>query len=155
MLQGWLQLRGVNWIVLCNIYMPKTQVLLSRKRNARANSLLLTDHSLSYHVRVFQVSVFLVRAYHVRVFTCFPCTRFPCTRVRLRMYVYACTCTRFPVNPLDSASCYSAIQKLKPCLQFQVIPMKWQDSYIFYFLSIKVALSSKFLLPQTKELLKL
>jgi hypothetical protein len=36
---------------------------------------------------------------------------------------------------LDSASNYSAIQKLKPCLQTQDIPMKWKDSYVFYFLN--------------------
>jgi hypothetical protein len=36
---------------------------------------------------------------------------------------------------LDSASNYSAIQKLKPWLQSQVIPMKWEDSYVFYFLN--------------------
>jgi hypothetical protein len=35
---------------------------------------------------------------------------------------------------LDSASNYSAIQKLKPWLQTQDIPMKWEDSYVFYFL---------------------
>jgi hypothetical protein len=32
---------------------------------------------------------------------------------------------------LDSASKYSAIQKLKPWLQTQDIPMKWEDSYVF------------------------
>jgi hypothetical protein len=36
---------------------------------------------------------------------------------------------------LDSACNYSAIQKLKPWLQAQGIPMKWEDSYIFYFLN--------------------
>jgi hypothetical protein len=36
---------------------------------------------------------------------------------------------------LDSASYYSAIQKLKPWLQTQDIPMKWKDSYVFYFLN--------------------
>jgi hypothetical protein len=36
---------------------------------------------------------------------------------------------------LDSASNYSAIQKLKPWLQTQDIPMKWEDSYVFYFLN--------------------
>jgi hypothetical protein len=36
---------------------------------------------------------------------------------------------------LDSASNYSAIQKLKPWLQIQDIPMKWEDSYVFYFLN--------------------
>jgi hypothetical protein len=36
---------------------------------------------------------------------------------------------------LDSASNYSAIQKLKPWLQAQDIPMKWEDSYVFYFLT--------------------
>jgi hypothetical protein len=36
---------------------------------------------------------------------------------------------------LDSASNYSAIQKLKPWLQSQVVPMKWEDSYVFYFLN--------------------
>jgi hypothetical protein len=37
---------------------------------------------------------------------------------------------------LDSASNYSAIQKLKPWLQaLQDIPMKWEDSYVFYFLN--------------------
>jgi hypothetical protein len=35
---------------------------------------------------------------------------------------------------LDSASNYSAIQKLKPWVQSQVVPMKWEDSYVFYFL---------------------
>jgi hypothetical protein len=35
---------------------------------------------------------------------------------------------------LDRASNYSAIQKLKPWLQTQDIPMKWEDSYVFYFL---------------------
>ena len=34
---------------------------------------------------------------------------------------------------LDSASNYSAIQKLKPWLQD--IPVKWEDSYVFYFLN--------------------
>jgi hypothetical protein len=34
---------------------------------------------------------------------------------------------------LDSASNYSAIQKSKPWLQTQDIPMKWEDSYVFYF----------------------
>jgi hypothetical protein len=41
---------------------------------------------------------------------------------------------------LDSASNYSAIQKLKPWLQTQDIPMKWEDSYVFYFLNIKLNL---------------
>jgi hypothetical protein len=36
---------------------------------------------------------------------------------------------------LDSASNYPAIQKLKPWLQTQDIPMKWEDSYVFYFLN--------------------
>jgi hypothetical protein len=36
---------------------------------------------------------------------------------------------------LDSASNYSTIQKLKPWLQTQDIPMKWEGSYIFYFLN--------------------
>jgi hypothetical protein len=36
---------------------------------------------------------------------------------------------------LDSASNYSAIQKLKPWLRTQDIPMKWEDSYVFYFLN--------------------
>jgi hypothetical protein len=36
---------------------------------------------------------------------------------------------------LDSASNYFAIQKLKPWLQTQDIPMKWEDSYVFYFLN--------------------
>jgi hypothetical protein len=36
---------------------------------------------------------------------------------------------------LDSASNYSAIQKLKPWLLTQDIPMKWEDSYVFYFLN--------------------
>jgi hypothetical protein len=36
---------------------------------------------------------------------------------------------------LDSASNYSAIQKLKPWLQTQDIPMKWEDSYVFSFLN--------------------
>jgi hypothetical protein len=36
---------------------------------------------------------------------------------------------------LDSAYNYSAIQKLKPWLQTQDIPMKWEDSYVFYFLN--------------------
>jgi hypothetical protein len=36
---------------------------------------------------------------------------------------------------LDSASNYSAIQKLKPWLQTQDVPMKWEDSYVFYFLN--------------------
>jgi hypothetical protein len=33
---------------------------------------------------------------------------------------------------LDSASNYFAIQKLKPWLQTQDIPMKWEVSYVFY-----------------------
>jgi hypothetical protein len=36
---------------------------------------------------------------------------------------------------LDSASNCSAIQKLKPWLQTQDIPMKWEDSYVFCFLN--------------------
>jgi hypothetical protein len=36
---------------------------------------------------------------------------------------------------LDSASNYSEIQKLKPWLQSQVVPIKWEDSYVFYFLN--------------------
>ena len=40
---------------------------------------------------------------------------------------------------LDSASIYTviphAIQRLKPWLQSQVVPMKWEDPYIFYFLN--------------------
>jgi hypothetical protein len=32
---------------------------------------------------------------------------------------------------LDSASNYSAIQKLKPWLQTQDIPIKWEDSHMF------------------------
>jgi hypothetical protein len=36
---------------------------------------------------------------------------------------------------LDSAANYSAIQKLKPWLQSQVVPMKWEDSYVSYFLN--------------------
>jgi hypothetical protein len=36
---------------------------------------------------------------------------------------------------LDSASKYPAIQKLKPWLQTQDIPMKWEYSYVFYFLN--------------------
>jgi hypothetical protein len=38
-------------------------------------------------------------------------------------------------HTLDSASNYSAIQKLKPWLQSQVIPMKLEDWYVFYFLN--------------------
>jgi hypothetical protein len=36
---------------------------------------------------------------------------------------------------LDNASNYYAIQKLKLWLQTQDIPMKWEDSYVFYFLN--------------------
>jgi hypothetical protein len=36
---------------------------------------------------------------------------------------------------LDSASNYSAIKKMKPWLQTRDIPMKWEDSYVFYFLN--------------------
>jgi hypothetical protein len=36
---------------------------------------------------------------------------------------------------LDSASNYSEIQKLKPWLQSQVVSIKWEDSYVFYFLN--------------------
>ena len=36
---------------------------------------------------------------------------------------------------LDSASIYSAIQKLKPWLQSQVVPIKWEDLYVLYFLN--------------------
>jgi hypothetical protein len=39
---------------------------------------------------------------------------------------------------LDSACNYSAIQKLKPWLPTQDIPMKWEDSYVFYFLNRKL-----------------
>jgi hypothetical protein len=39
---------------------------------------------------------------------------------------------------LDSASNYSAIQKLKSWLQTQDIPMKWEDSYVFYFLNREI-----------------
>jgi hypothetical protein len=39
---------------------------------------------------------------------------------------------------LDSASNYSTIQKLKPWLQTQDIPMKWEDSYVFYFLNTEL-----------------
>jgi hypothetical protein len=39
------------------------------------------------------------------------------------------------IYTLDSASNYSAIQKLKPWLQTQDIPMKWEDSYVFCFLN--------------------
>jgi hypothetical protein len=39
------------------------------------------------------------------------------------------------LNTPDSASNYSAIQKLKPWLQIQDIPIKWEDSYVFYFLN--------------------
>jgi hypothetical protein len=39
-------------------------------------------------------------------------------------------------SALDSASNYSAIQKLKPWLQTQDIPMKWEDLYVFYFLNL-------------------
>jgi predicted O-linked N-acetylglucosamine transferase (SPINDLY family) len=35
---------------------------------------------------------------------------------------------------LDSATNYSTIQKLKPWLQTQDIPMKWEDSFCFLFL---------------------
>jgi hypothetical protein len=34
------------------------------------------------------------------------------------------------IYTLDSASNYSVIQKLKPWLQTQDIPMKWEDSYV-------------------------
>ena len=36
---------------------------------------------------------------------------------------------------LGRASNYYAIQKLKPLLQTQDIPMKSEDSYVFYFLN--------------------
>jgi hypothetical protein len=39
---------------------------------------------------------------------------------------------------LDSAFNYSTIQKLKPWLQTQDIPMKWEDSYVFYFLNTEL-----------------
>jgi hypothetical protein len=39
---------------------------------------------------------------------------------------------------LDSASNYSTIQKLKPWLQTQDIPMKWEASYVFYFLNTEL-----------------
>jgi hypothetical protein len=39
---------------------------------------------------------------------------------------------------LDSASNYYAIQKLKPWLQAQGIPMKWEDWYVFYVLNREV-----------------
>jgi hypothetical protein len=35
------------------------------------------------------------------------------------------------LHTLDSATNYSAIQKLKQWLQTQDIPMKWEDSYMF------------------------
>jgi hypothetical protein len=43
---------------------------------------------------------------------------------------------------LDSASNYSAIQKLKPWLQTPDIPMKWEDSYVFYFLNRELNIKS-------------
>jgi hypothetical protein len=49
---------------------------------------------------------------------------------------------------LDSASNYSAIQKLKPWLQSQVVPMKWEDSYVFYFLNRE--LNSKYIFKPFK-----
>ena len=39
---------------------------------------------------------------------------------------------------LDSASNYSAIHKMKPWLQTQDIPMKWEDSYVFSFLNTEL-----------------
>jgi hypothetical protein len=46
------------------------------------------------------------------------------------------SCTSIDIlYTLDSASNYSAIQKLKPRLQTRDIPMKWEDSYVFYFLN--------------------
>ena len=44
-------------------------------------------------------------------------------------------CTIDILYTLDSASNYSTIQKLKPWLQTQDIPMKWEDTYVFYFLN--------------------
>jgi hypothetical protein len=41
---------------------------------------------------------------------------------------------------LDSASNYSAMQKLKPWLQTQDIPMKWEDSNVFYLLNRELKL---------------
>jgi hypothetical protein len=45
-----------------------------------------------------------------------------------------------PRYTLDSASNYSTIQKLKPWLQTQDIPMKWEDSSVFYFLILNTEL---------------
>ena len=55
----------------------------------------------------------------------------------LKIHMLLCLCVE-PIDilyTLDSASNYSAIQKLKPWLQAQGIPMKWEDWYVFYFLN--------------------
>jgi hypothetical protein len=49
-----------------------------------------------------------------------------------------CRDHRYLIYTLDSTSNYSAIQKLKLWLQTQDIPMKWEDSYVFYFLNTEL-----------------
>jgi hypothetical protein len=54
----------------------------------------------------------------------------------------------------DSASNYSAIQKLKPWLQTQDIPMKWEDSYVFYCLKLNIKLNLFQIHFQTMQMMK-
>jgi hypothetical protein len=63
---------------------------------------------------------------------------------------------RYILYTLDSASNYSAIQKLKPWLQTQDIPMKWEDSYVFYFLNreLKIKLNLFQMHFQTIQMMK-
>ena len=76
------------------------------------------------------------------VCACF--TRIDIVREHLEDTLRICDVSAMGLYTLDSASNYSAIQKLKPWLQTQDISMKWEDSYVFYFLkgnlNVKVSL---------------
>jgi hypothetical protein len=58
----------------------------------------------------------------------------PITKYSMWRFVQGCVWLIDILYTLDGASNYSAIQKLKPWLQSQVVLMKWEDSYVFYFL---------------------
>jgi hypothetical protein len=63
-----------------------------------------------------------------------------CTSQIRNWIMYSCMPTIDILYTLDSASNYSAIQKSKPWLQSQVVPIKWEDSYFFYFFNRELKL---------------
>jgi hypothetical protein len=93
---------------------------MSFNNNIVPFSLLRLKFSLTYKLKTYSRNANKTFAYHHNHASL--------------VYSYTLAGTIDILYTLDSASNYSAIQKLKPWLQTQDVPMKWEDSYVFYFL---------------------